>query len=338
MKCIICSKVARYGNDYFASHCKNHKEIGMTMKPNKCIKCDEIATHGKEVTKWCCEHAPPRVRFIITCIICQVKKAKYCFGSSDVPTHCLEHKENSMQIFHASEPKYCCENIAEYGFFFAKKTHCEIHRLPNQYKNNNPKCRQKSFLNYFCPEIPCWSDCDYPLRCYEHRKPGDVNICEQKCESCGLNYLLINSKLCDFCRQKTKPCRKEIYVKNYLKRENIKFVHNKSVQENTKCSKRRPDFIIDRGEYKIIVEVDEFQHKNYMQECEITRMKQIYFDYGGFNICFIRYNPDNKLFKHKKQELISLIREINFCDEQIMVHYLFYNHEKNSTVIIDPYA
>lgn len=63
-----------------------------------------------------------------------------------------------------------------------------------------------------------------------------------------------------------------------------------------RCSKKRPDFIkyTEWGGGAIVLEVDEHQHnrKNYLCECETTRMKQIYHDIGMENVFYIRYNPD----------------------------------------------
>ena len=69
------------------------------------------------------------------------------------------------------------------------------------------------------------------------------------------------------------------------------------------CSLYRPDFVFDLGDRIIVLEVDENQHKSYLCECEQKRMIQIHQDYGGLDVCFIRYNPDN--YKNKNNKIIK---------------------------------
>jgi hypothetical protein len=72
-----------------------------------------------------------------------------------------------------------------------------------------------------------------------------------------------------------------------------KFINDKRVEEG--CSARRPDFVFDLGAMVLIVENDENQHKSRPCECEQSRMIQIYQDYGGVPVHFIRFNPDKYL-------------------------------------------
>ena len=60
------------------------------------------------------------------------------------------------------------------------------------------------------------------------------------------------------------------------------------------CSRKRPDFVIDGLYRKLVIEVDEHQHRrsaDYSDECEIRRMWDIAQALGGATT-FIRYNPD----------------------------------------------
>jgi len=88
--------------------------------------------------------------------------------------------------------------------------------------------------------------------------------------------------------------QKELAIKTVLE-ENFDsdiFDHDKQVRGG--CSKRRPDFLLLTEWGNIIVEVDENQHnrKTYPCSCEVSRMKEIYFDCGVEHLLFIRYNPD----------------------------------------------
>ena len=121
---------------------------------------------------------------------------------------------------------------------------------------------------------------------------------------------------------------------------------------DNKCSKRRPDFLIPINYGSIVVEVDEYQHnrKNYPCECEITRMKQIYFDIGAKHLISIRYNPDKYkpsygsewTLQQRETKLIKLIKELitKHPTNSLEVYYLFYDgftELEDHIDIINPY-
>jgi hypothetical protein len=62
-----------------------------------------------------------------------------------------------------------------------------------------------------------------------------------------------------------------------------------------KSSGSKPDVLIDMGEWVVVVEVDENQHKqeSYEASCENKRVMQIFDDAGRRPIVFVRFNPDN---------------------------------------------
>jgi hypothetical protein len=64
--------------------------------------------------------------------------------------------------------------------------------------------------------------------------------------------------------------------------------------DGCESSGRKPDVFIDMGEWVVIVEVDERQHKqnSYKSSCENKRIMQIFDDAGRRPIVFIRFNPD----------------------------------------------
>jgi hypothetical protein len=74
------------------------------------------------------------------------------------------------------------------------------------------------------------------------------------------------------------------------------FVHQEFEDERPCASSgRKPDVLIDMGEWVVIVEVDEGQHKqdSYKSSCENKRTMQIFDDLGRRPTVFIRFNPDN---------------------------------------------
>ena len=48
----------------------------------------------------------------------------------------------------------------------------------------------------------------------------------------------------------------------------------------------------------VIVEIDEFQHKQYAEECECARISELVCAVGGRPLTIIRYNPDSVRGKH----------------------------------------
>lgn len=95
-----------------------------------------------------------------------------------------------------------------------------------------------------------------------------------------------------------------------------------------RCSLKRPDFVIDYGFYKVVLEVDENQHRSYPCECERSRMIQIHQDIG-MNVVFIRFNPDvyrdheNKLIRSytgRERKLLQLLKSLKNTTKRN--HYL----------------
>ena len=232
-----------------------------------------------------------------------------------------------------------CKTQASYGYLFESKTKCFKHKSANQFLKYNPKCSHIG-----CKNRPFYTNdnTSYPKRCDDHKIESDINIVEKECTSCNLKYFIPTN------REKCDDCDGFIEKKKHIKEENIKLLfesnginfdyHDKIIQDATRCSARRPDFIIDKGTFKVIVEVDEYQHSSYERECEITRMKQIYFDLGGYNVVFIRYNPDKFVDNlGNKGKTTKLLREKLLCEtilsfdrvenieNPIEVYYLFYD-------------
>lgn len=93
--------------------------------------------------------------------------------------------------------------------------------------------------------------------------------------------------------------------------------------------------VVITGTNKIIVEVYENQHMSYACECEQTRMRQIYFDLGGQDLVFIRYNPDSYKDQYGKKKLtcdvtrertlLDLLKCFDSIEEQVRIYYMYYD-------------
>jgi hypothetical protein len=58
------------------------------------------------------------------------------------------------------------------------------------------------------------------------------------------------------------------------------------------CSRKRPDILLDMGEFVLNIEVDENQHGAHDCTCENKRLMQIFLDVGSRPLVVIRFNPD----------------------------------------------
>jgi len=162
----------------------------------------------------------------------------------------------------------------------------------------------------------------------------DVNNIFFNCISCNLRYrqskTIKNQTLCSYCNPTKQIKTKEITVKKLLIKngyiENTDFKHDRPCNNTNECNKYRPDFVFDCNSYFVVLEVDEFQHKYYDSQCELTRMNNICFNLS-LPCIFIRYNPDKEYTtKTKHSKLLKKLKEyLNYnIDEAIKIDYLFY--------------
>ena len=244
-------------------------------------------------------------------------------------------------------------------------------------------CKQHAPLDYIdvknkrCTQLGCHTSANYGLSGYQpeycaKHKTNEMVLHPRKrkreqivnCQYCAaeINY---NEQFCSSCKRyielgnKTvKSHTKELTIKMLLKTnfEN-EFVSHDMIIDNA-CSKRRPDFVLNAPWGSMIVEVDEFQHmrNNYPCACEISRMKQIYFDCGVQHLLFVRYNPDKyKLLEttlrcesknNREKYLVRYIKEQLVINNKpswgnLGVVYLFYDGFSRDVVeieTINPYS
>ena len=293
-----------------AIYCNEHKKEGMiNVKDKKCIEKN-------------CDIHP-------------------CFNFKELKQgiYCNEHKKEGMINVKNKKCIYKnCDKNASFGLLFKSKIHCSEHRNNNEYRNNNPECDEEN-----CKNQPFYTDnkkSNYPYRCDQHKLKDDFNIIKKPCKNCKLEFYLNEESLCNDCNNfinhKVHKIQ-ETDIKNFLDSENIKYESADKIPDGA-CSKYRPDFVIDYGLFKVILEVDENQHKSYSCECELSRMIQLFQDYGGISIIFIRYNPDNyidnfgKLHnssnsrKKKLLETFNYIKIFEKMEYSLSVIYLFYDN------------
>lgn len=171
--------------------------------------------------------------------------------------------------------------------------------------------------------------CDGSGLCEHKKQKQGCNICNESI-NCGICKAIQPSKkskfypLCEACFCQEYPDSplsvnykiKERYlfdeIKNRFSGVNMRI--NKRVDNG--CSQRRPDILIDKGIFSIIIECDENQHKNY--ECEEKRIMELFQDLGSRPLVLIRFNPDSYMTN-------SIVYEGCFQDVKHIFQKKFYN-------------
>jgi hypothetical protein len=283
-------------------YCAKHKIAGMqNVASKKCIYegCGKQPTYnikGETRGLYCSKHCLKDMINVISkrCAYDSCTKIpSYNYKGETKGLYCSVHALEKMENV---KSKRCeetgCTKFAHLGPLFGLAKHCWGHKKPNEYKNRVPKCEYKG-----CKEKPFWSDTNYPKSCESHVKEEYSNIVESECISCGLESYIneVGDGMCndcsDFITHKVHKV-KEKHIGDVLDEHDIKYESADKVVEGG-CDKYRPDYVIDNLLYKIIVEVDENQHRSYACECEIGRMISIQQSFFGTPVLFIRYNPDN---------------------------------------------
>jgi Holliday junction resolvase-like predicted endonuclease len=155
-----------------------------------------------------------------------------------------------------------------------------------------------------------------------------IDVHNKKCIKCGDAIVTKKTNyLCYDCNpEKTKKQKeKENAVRDLLKQHGVNFIQDKAIKKNG-CLKR-PDFLIEFKNYYLIIEVDEYQHKDYDEEDEQHRMELIR-EALERPTKFIRYNPDNKQYnwRVKRKTLMEAVnkwinKEELENDEPIYLYY-----------------
>ena len=286
--------------------CYQHKEEEMIDVGHKrCKNCAKRAHYGHkgENVQYCEVHKHENM-INVGAKICEnsVCKKQARFGiEGGKPQYCKRHKSDIMVDVRGRK---CedeeCKLRPSYGLLYSRTLRsCTGHSSLNYY--NLAK------LNPVCQVIDC---CDtayfidsedpnvYPIHCITHHTSTDIELILRLCPNCGDElYFPSNKKVCMDCgkyREKKLFRFKETIVKHFLTSNNIPFVYDRPVSLNG--SKLRPDFLIQSKFGYIVLEVDEHQHKDYVQVDEIARMNTIQIDIQlikpNSQVLFIRFNPD----------------------------------------------
>jgi hypothetical protein len=149
-----------------------------------------------------------------------------------------------------------------------------------------------------------------PTHCETHKSPQHMNLVQHDCVVCGVLEYVDNERKCARCSEyltKRLNLRKQRQIKSWIDTTptlNHYESYDKQI-EGGSCGKERPDFVWDTPTHKVILEVDEFQHRDRPCECEQTRMVNVTQSFG-MPCLWVRYNPDE--FKGQKNSLKEVDR------------------------------
>lgn len=320
-------------DDLKKSYCFEHKPKNYikNKRGDNCIidGCTTRASYGNEYKKplYCKKHSNGCENVVSPrCIFEGCKSITPCFNlKGEKPLYCKTHASKDMiDVKHKLCEFNGCEKRADHNFHGKASKFCKLHKLNSMVKDPLKKCDK-------CNDLAIYGFKTH-THCEKHQENGMKNIIEEKCEkcvSCGLSELLNENNLCISCRPNIPNIRleKQNKIKQFLDSQNIIYESCDKIYD-IQCGKERPDFIISslNGLYKIILEVDENQHKSYEETCECVRMVNIYNQMEGQKVIFIRYNPDDFKTKGKKIN-ISEVKRLNILS-QYLTNYILKNDEE----------
>ncbi len=233
---------------------------------------------------------------------------------------------------------------------------CEHGKIKSQCK----ECGGSAFCEHgkrksICKECGGSDFCEHGTRKSYCKECGGSALCKSSwCHTYGISKyngycLTCCISICPEIKvsRNYKTKEKEVVDKIKEKFPDFTWVSDKKVEDG--CSKRRPDLLLDMGDYIIIIEVDENKHTDYDCSCENKRLMELSQDLQHRPIVFIRFNPDsyinqdgNKItscWRTNKQGVIQIMKtrmseweeRINILNEQIQY---WIDNKTNKTIEI----
>jgi hypothetical protein len=331
------------------TRCKKHKDpkmINVVSKRCEDPKCDLFASFGIAGGKktHCSIHKPLEMVDVThpRCIEPGGCPRGPSFGTEGGKAlYCAVHKNDGMlYLNHRKCETEGCPRIPYFGLEEGKPTHCSIHKPPGAEDVVSRRC---ALCDSISPSFgPPGSKTG--THCAIHQLPGYANLQQNPCSSCGLSYRINKDALCRNCDpevQRNKNLREE-KIKTFLSARfpDRQYRHDKGIPDRfCKEVRSRPDFLFDCDTHLVELEVDQFEHRNYEEGCELARQYNIVAA-TGLPIHFICYNPDSFSIDGKKvrlgekrrhalleRELKSALTQAPEGGEMVRIVHLFYSRE-----------
>lgn len=359
-----CDKVSTMFDfpDGRGRYCSEHKKDGMinlkhvNCNENGCKKTVAYDLPGGK-GKYCAEHKKDGMIDIKhpKCIEsgCNIINPIYGNKSDNQGIYCKKHKKDGMVNVRNKVCNYeNCEKRPSYALKNESPLYCFTHK-----KNDMVNVTEKLCIEPNCLKQPTFNivNSNNPLYCLEHKKGNMVNVTSKHCPGppglegpdgkCPLGKFG-NTKYNYYCCEcfarafptdpRTHLIHKksdEIYVRDFISSNfsSLNFIHDKPLWlDSCNCShKRRVDLRCLIDNTILVIEIDEYQHKDRDTNDEELRYNDLYMLHSGKWI-FIRYNPHiykdatgKKANPWKEKRLTILKDEINMQLKRI------YNHENH---------
>jgi hypothetical protein len=229
--------------------------------------------------------------------------------------YCREHKEPEMvDVVHKHCAHEGCDTIIHgtyaYGLPGSAPTHCAQHKLAGMMRQPKRKCTAQGCNATSTHGIT------QPERCEKHAMPLDENLVEMRCQvcydengqvchdggdRCPMVDILNADGVCSVCapmvgnKRPRHPKQREVqqFLDVCVKEHPYTSTDKTPIDVKACGGLERPDFLWDRSDRIVILEVDEDQHFGRPCECEQARMMNISQAIGCEKTVWLRYNPDS---------------------------------------------
>ena len=285
------------------AYCATHKLPGMIdVKHNRCAHdgCERLnpSFNAPDETKgvYCAAHKLHGMVDVASKRCAHDGCARHpSFNAPDqtIGAYCVTHKLPGMISVHTRKcQSHSCRELATYGKDeFHRAQFCVDH------KADGGVCIADALR---CEHTGCMSQYEFVVEsetgtgaaaarkvCVAHAPPGYEIALKRMCKYCDIREDV--PFVCVTCRQRMH--KKEHAVVRHLRRTiDAPFIYDES--PGFECTRKRPDIRFETPTHDVIVEVDETQHRGYVESCECARISEIVGAIGGKSVAFVRYNPD----------------------------------------------
>ena len=272
------------------------------------------------------------------------KQPHFNYSDERCGRFCLQHSDDGMiDVRNLICQFENCTKQAKFGFPGQNPINCATHKQKGTLSRSRKQCIIRN-----CRELALFG-IKTREHCEAHKEDDEFNLLEKKCISCGHENILDKNEKCQHCDPDTfnrVRLFKQNTVVEFLRIKNVQFESVDRIVEKGVCGLERPDIHIDAGTHKIVVEVDEHQHKSRNGCDETTRMKNVSSSFG-MQTLFIRYNPDkykvNKINDEhvgRNKRLEKLLETIEYFQDEdnrpkefLEVYHLFFdNYNMNDKI------
>ena len=335
-----CTIKASYGNkdDKIILYCKNHKLDNMIYLYKICTyqDCLKVSSFGYNTNKKeylrCSSHKlDDMICFYQKCLNNEcIERARYNYINEKGSKYCNKHKLENM----VDKNKSICiiDNCNKYASFKDKETNKNLYCTEHSKNKENILSSKNKVCKYDnCTLLANFGTIEDPRQyCTNHKLEKMENYNCLRCKICKI-FEMRRTLICSFCNPESYIKKYEKLIYDTLLKNNIEFIYNKPIS----FEYLRPDFLIKKDNFNIIIECDEKQHKQYDKNSELVRMEKIK-NYINKQCIFIRFNTSNfyinsnrnRISINKKiKELIYLFNNLNSLSDikESYIYYLYYD-------------